>query len=102
MIIFPFGFYILEGKRPVYVGNDLEVQKTVRSWMGANPEKVRLSFDQIGSAHILTKLLAGIPLVPTAWTRRPCYSKVLSSLTSKPVFAVSTAITTLRSKGTSN
>jgi hypothetical protein len=57
MIVFPFGFYILEGKRPVYVGNDLEAQKTVRSWMGANPEKVRLSFDQIGSAHIATKFL---------------------------------------------
>ncbi len=27
MIIFPFGFYILEGNRPTYIGNDLERRK---------------------------------------------------------------------------
>jgi hypothetical protein len=54
MVIFPFGFYILDGKTPVYVGNDLEAQKTVSAWKDANPGQVLLSVDQIGASQILT------------------------------------------------
>jgi len=57
MIIFPFGFYILDGQFPIYVGNDLEAQNIVRAWMEANPEKVRLRFDRLGCTQILTKFL---------------------------------------------
>lgn len=57
MIIFPFGFYILDGKLPVYVGNDLEAQNIVRAWQEANPEKLRLRFDVIGSMQVLTRFL---------------------------------------------
>jgi hypothetical protein len=57
MIIFPFGFYILEGNRPTYIGNDLEAQKTVRAWIEANPERVRLRFDVVGPTQVLTKFL---------------------------------------------
>jgi hypothetical protein len=54
MIIFPFGFYILDGKTPVYVGNDLEAQNTVRVWKEANPEQVRLCLDMVGPLQIRT------------------------------------------------
>src|SRR3954462_3821974 len=57
MIIFPFGFYILEGKRPIYVGNDLQAQEAVLTWMDANQDKVRLRFDIVGPAQIVTKFL---------------------------------------------
>jgi hypothetical protein len=57
MIIFPFGFYILDGKSPVYVGNDLEAQNIVRAWMEANPGKVRLGFDAMGPIRVLTRFL---------------------------------------------
>jgi hypothetical protein len=35
VIVFPFGFYSLDGRTPVYVGNDLDAQNTVRAWMEA-------------------------------------------------------------------
>jgi hypothetical protein len=54
MIIFPFGFYILDGKAPVYVGNDLEAQNTVLAWKEANPEQIRLGFDEVGLVQIMT------------------------------------------------
>jgi hypothetical protein len=54
MIIFPFGFYILDGKAPVYVGNDLQAQNTVRAWKEANPERVQLGFDEVGSVQVST------------------------------------------------
>ncbi len=54
MIIFPFGFYVLDGKTPVYVGNDLEAQNTALAWMEANPEQIRLGFDQVGPMLVLT------------------------------------------------
>lgn len=54
MIIFPFGFYVLDGKTPVYVGNDLEARNTVHAWMEANPEQIRLGFDQVGPMQVLT------------------------------------------------
>lgn len=54
MIIFPFGFYILDGKTPAYVGNDLEAQNTVRAWREANPEQVRLGLDVVGPLQIRT------------------------------------------------
>jgi hypothetical protein len=57
MIIFPFGFYILEGRSPVYVGNDLEAQSIVRTWMEANPEKVCLGLEAIGTIRVLTQFL---------------------------------------------
>lgn len=57
MIIFPFGFFILEGKRPVYLGNDLEAQKAMRTWIDANPERVHLRLDVIGRAQLLTRFL---------------------------------------------
>ncbi len=57
MIIFPFGFYILDGKIPVYVGNDLDAQNAVRAWAKANPEQVRLGFDEIGAMRVLTIFL---------------------------------------------
>ena len=57
MIIFPFGFYILEGKRLVHVGNDLEAQKTVRTWMDDNPEKVILRCDRVAQEQITTRFL---------------------------------------------
>lgn len=55
MIIFPLGFFILEGKRPVYLGNDLEAQKAVRTWINANPDKLHLSLDVIGPVQFLTR-----------------------------------------------
>ena len=57
MIIFPFGFYILDGKSPIYVGNDLEAKDFVRAWLEANPGQVRLGFAAIGPARILTRFL---------------------------------------------
>jgi hypothetical protein len=54
MIIFPFGFHVLDGKTPVYVGNDLEAQNTAHAWMEANPEQVRLGFDEVGPMQVLT------------------------------------------------
>lgn len=57
MIIFPFGFYILDGRSPVYVGNDLDAQNTVRAWLDANPERVRLAFDAVGPVRISTRFL---------------------------------------------
>ena len=54
MIIFPFGFYILDGKTPVYVGNDLQAQNTVRVWIEVNDEQVTLSFDEVGPMQIST------------------------------------------------
>jgi hypothetical protein len=54
MIIFPFGFYVLDGKIPVYVGNDLEAQATAHAWMEANPEQIRLGLDQVGPMQVLT------------------------------------------------
>ena len=57
MIIFPFGFYILDGKTPVHVGNDLDAQNTVRAWAKANPEQVRLGFDEAGAMRVLTMFL---------------------------------------------
>ncbi|MBR0865941.1 hypothetical protein ACVIWV_002441 [Bradyrhizobium diazoefficiens] len=42
MIIFPFGFYTLEGKRPIYVGNDIEAQKTARAWIEAPRGSVKI------------------------------------------------------------
>lgn len=54
MIIFPFGFYILHGKMPVYIGNDLEAQKTVIAWKQANVEQIQLGFDQIGPVQVST------------------------------------------------
>ncbi len=57
MIIFPFGFYILDGKIPVYVGNDLDAQNAVRAWEQANLEQVRLGFDEIGAMRVLTIFL---------------------------------------------
>jgi hypothetical protein len=51
LIIFPFGFYILDGKSPVYVGNDLEAQNNVRAWKEANAEQVQLAFDELGSVQ---------------------------------------------------
>lgn len=36
MIIFPYGFYILDGKRPIHLGNDLEAREAMMSWMDAN------------------------------------------------------------------
>jgi hypothetical protein len=54
MIIFPFGFYILDGKTPVYIGNDLQAQNTVCAWKIAHPERVRLRFDEVGSVQVLT------------------------------------------------
>lgn len=29
MIIFPYGFYILDGARPVHLGNDLEAHEAM-------------------------------------------------------------------------
>ncbi|MET4275175.1 MULTISPECIES: hypothetical protein [unclassified Bradyrhizobium] len=55
MIIFPFGFYVLEGKRPIYVGNDLEAQKAMRAWMEANPHRVHLRLEVIGLEQPLTR-----------------------------------------------
>jgi|SRR6478609_4051606 hypothetical protein len=55
MIIFPFGFYVLEGKLPIYVGNDLEAQKAMQVWIEANPQRVRLRLDVIDSKQLLTK-----------------------------------------------
>lgn len=57
MIIFPYGFYILDGRSPIYVGNDLEAQDTVRAWLDANPGKVRLGLDVIGPVRISTRFL---------------------------------------------
>lgn len=57
MIIFPFGFYILDGKTPVHVGNDLDAQNAVRAWAKANPEQVRLGFDEVGAMRVLTIFL---------------------------------------------
>jgi hypothetical protein len=57
MIIFPFGFFILDEKAPVYVGNDLRAQTIVRAWLEANPDKVRLAFDAVGPARVLTRFL---------------------------------------------
>ena len=54
MIIFPFGFYILDGKSPVYVGNDLEAQNIVRAWKEANAEQVQLAFDELGPTRVST------------------------------------------------
>jgi hypothetical protein len=54
MIIFPFGFYILDGKTPVYVGNDLDAQNIARAWMDAHPEQIRLGCDEVGPVRILT------------------------------------------------
>ncbi|MET4388078.1 hypothetical protein ABIB73_003840 [Bradyrhizobium sp. F1.4.3] len=57
LIIFPFGFYILDGKMPVHVGNDLEAQNAVCAWAKANPEQVRLGFDEVGAMKVLTVFL---------------------------------------------
>jgi len=57
MIIFPFGFYVLEGKLPIYVGNDLEAQKAMQAWMEGNPQRVRLRLDVIGIEQLLTRFL---------------------------------------------
>ncbi|WP_439399512.1 hypothetical protein ACRQ5Q_19340 [Bradyrhizobium sp. PMVTL-01] len=57
MIIFPFGFYILEGKRPIYMGNDIEAQRTVRAWIEANPTTVHLRLDVIGLVQVSTRFL---------------------------------------------
>jgi hypothetical protein len=54
VIIFPFGFYILDGKMPVYVGNDLEAQNTVSAWKAINAEQIRLAFDKVGPVQIST------------------------------------------------
>ena len=54
MIIFPFGFYILDGKTPVYVGNDLQAQNTVCAWKAANSERAQLGFDEVGDVQVLT------------------------------------------------
>ncbi|MCK1432518.1 MULTISPECIES: hypothetical protein [unclassified Bradyrhizobium] len=57
MIIFPFGFYVLEGKLPVYLGNDLEAQKAMQAWLEANPDCVQLRLDVIGPEQLLTRFL---------------------------------------------
>jgi hypothetical protein len=57
LIVFPFGFYILDGQTPVYVGNDLEAQNSVRAWMKANPEQVRFGFDEVGAMQVRTRFL---------------------------------------------
>ena len=57
MIIFPFGFFILEGKRPVYLGNDLRAQKAMQAWIDAHPERVHLRLDVIARAQLLTRFL---------------------------------------------
>lgn len=57
MIIFPFGFFILEDRSPVYVGNDLGAQSFVRAWMEANPELVQLACEGIGPVQVRTRFL---------------------------------------------
>lgn len=57
MIIFPFGFYILDGKSPIYVGNDLDAKDFARAWLEANPGQVRLGLDAIGTVRISTRFL---------------------------------------------
>ncbi|MBP0116390.1 hypothetical protein [Bradyrhizobium vignae] len=57
MIIFPFGFYILDGKRPIYLGNNFEAQETMRNWMRLNPDKVLLRSDMVGATEIFTEFL---------------------------------------------
>ncbi|MCK1546955.1 hypothetical protein IVA98_00515 [Bradyrhizobium sp. 160] len=57
MVIFPFGFYILEGASPVYVGNNLEAQRITVAWMDANPDKVCLRSEAVGPTELATKFL---------------------------------------------
>jgi hypothetical protein len=57
MIIFPFGFFILGDTSPIYIGNDIEAQKTVLTWMRLNPDKVLMRSDFVGSTEIVTRFL---------------------------------------------
>lgn len=56
MIIFPFGFYILDGKRLIHLGNDLEARKASTAWLEAN-NNGRLRSDVIAGAQLLTRFL---------------------------------------------
>jgi hypothetical protein len=62
LIIFPFGFYILDGRTPVHLGNDLDAQDAVRAWMKANPDQIRLGFDEVGAMRVLTRFLGWDPV----------------------------------------
>jgi hypothetical protein len=57
LIIFPFGFYILDGRMPVRLGNDLAAQTAMRAWMHAHPEQIRLGCDDIGAIKVETVFL---------------------------------------------
>ena len=57
MIIFPFGFFILEDRSPVYVGNDLGARSLVQAWLEANPGLVRLACDVVGPVQVGTRFL---------------------------------------------
>ncbi|MCK1332824.1 MULTISPECIES: hypothetical protein [unclassified Bradyrhizobium] len=56
MIIFPFGFYILDGKRLIHLGNDLEAQKASAAWLEAN-NNGHLRSDVIAGAQLLTRFV---------------------------------------------
>ncbi|RXH25310.1 MULTISPECIES: hypothetical protein [Bradyrhizobium] len=54
MIIFPYGFYLLNGKRPIHLGNDLEAREAMMTWLDAN-NSGHLRSDMIGGAQLLTR-----------------------------------------------